>query len=48
MCTLIGIIVGCMSSWFLLKFNYKKMFAETVLKNRIECINIWRENVSKF
>lgn len=48
MCTLIGIIVCFMSSWFLLKFNYKKMFVETISKNRMEWINVWRENISKF
>ena len=47
-CALIGTIVGFISSWFLLKFNYKKMFAETVSKNRMEWINVWRENISKF
>lgn len=30
------------------KYNYKKLFAETVSTNRMDWINVWRENVSEF
>lgn len=30
------------------RFNYKQLFAETVSKNRMEWINVWRENISTF
>ena len=30
------------------RYNYHQLFAETVSKNRMEWINVWRENISKF
>ena len=30
------------------RFNYRKLFAETVSGNRMDWINVWRENVSVF
>ena len=30
------------------KYNYNKLFAETVSRNRMEWINVWRENISIF
>lgn len=29
-------------------FNYKQLYAQTVSSNRMDWINVWRENVSKF
>ena len=49
---LIGAIVGALivfiTSILTLRFNYHQLFAETVSKNRMEWINVWRENISKF
>ena len=30
------------------RYNYHQLFAETVSRNRMEWINVWRENVSIF
>ena len=30
------------------RYNYHQLFAETVSKNRMDWINVWRENISKF
>ncbi len=30
------------------KYNYNQLFAETVSKNRMDWINVWRENISTF
>ena len=30
------------------RYNYHHLFAETVSKNRMEWINVWRENISTF
>lgn len=51
-CTLVGAIVGALigfiASTLTLRYNYKKLYAETVSKNRMEWINIWRENLAIF
>ena len=44
----IGAVVGFFASLLALRFSYKQLFAETVSKNRMDWINVWRENVSKF
>ena len=43
-----GALLSFLASWLTLKFNYHQLFAETVSKNRMEWINVWRENISKF
>lgn len=30
------------------KYNYRQLYAETVSANRMDWINVWRQNVSKF
>ena len=30
------------------RYNYNQLFAQTVSENRMDWINVWRENVSKF
>ena len=45
---LIGAFLGSLGTYFTLRFSYKQLFAETVSKNRMDWINVWRENVSKF
>lgn len=30
------------------RYNYNQLFAETVSNNRMDWINVWRENISKF
>lgn len=30
------------------KYNYRQLYAQTVSANRMEWINVWRENVSRF
>ena len=44
----VGAIFGFTASFLTLRFNYHQLFAETVSKNRMEWINVWRENISKF
>lgn len=45
---LIGAFLSAIATYFTLRFNYRQLFAETVSKNRMDWINVWRENVSKF
>lgn len=49
---LAGVILSTFIAWLTvhltLRFNYKQLFAETVSKNRMEWINVWRENIAKF
>ena len=43
---IIGAVVTAIFSYFNLKFSYKKLFAESVSKNRMDWMNIWRENLA--
>lgn len=45
---LLGSILGCTITLLGLRFDYRKLFAETVSANRMDWINVWRENISKF
>lgn len=45
---IVGVIIGYALSFLTLRFNYHQLFAETVSKNRMEWINVWRENISIF
>ena len=45
---LIGALVSTVVTWFTLRFNYRQLFAETVSKNRMDWVNVWRENISIF
>ncbi len=45
---LIGAVLSFIISFLTLRFNYRQLFAETVSKNRMEWINVWRENVAIF
>ena len=38
--------VGWLISGLTLNFNYKRLFAETVSQNRMDWMNVWRENLS--
>lgn len=44
----IGAVFGFIASWLTLRFNYNQLFAQTVSNNRMDWINVWRENISKF
>lgn len=41
-------VVSVVSSARSAKFSYKKLFAEAVSKNRMDWINVWRENIATF
>lgn len=43
-----GALIGFIVSLLTLRFNYHQLFASTVSSNRMEWINVWRENISKF
>lgn len=43
-----GALIGFIASLLTLRFNYHQLFASTVSSNRMEWINVWRENISKF
>jgi hypothetical protein len=45
---LAGVVLGSMGTYLTLHFNYKQLYAETVSQNRMDWINVWRENVSVF
>ena len=44
---IIGALFGFIASWLTLRFNYRQLFAQTVSSNRMDWINVWRENISK-
>lgn len=45
---IIGALVSGVATYVTVRFNYRQLFAETVSKNRMDWINVWRENISKF
>lgn len=45
---LVGAVLSFIISFLTLRFNYRQLFAETVSKNRMEWINVWRENIAIF
>lgn len=45
---LVGALIGFIASVLTLRFNYKQLFAQTVSNNRMDWINVWRLNISKF
>lgn len=45
---LLSIIIAVIFNVLTSKYNYNKLFAETVSKNRMDWINVWRENVAIF
>ena len=45
---LIGALFGFFASLLTLRFYYRQLFAETVSKNRMDWINVWRENLAEF
>lgn len=44
----IGAILGVLGTLVTLRFNYRQLYADTVSKNRMDWINVWRENISIF
>ena len=44
----LSLIVSILFNIFQTKYNYNQLFAQTVSENRMDWINVWRENVSKF
>ena len=49
---LIGGVVGAaitlVCSLLTLRYSYSQLYAQTVSSNRMDWINVWRENISKF
>ncbi len=45
---IIGAFVGFVSSFLVLRFDYKQLFAKVVSENRIEWMNSLRTNLSRF
>lgn len=43
----LGGLIGFIASWFTLKYNYKKLFAETVSFNRMDWINRFRDEFAE-
>ena len=41
-------VITCIIAFGTRKYNYSQLFAETVSKNRMDWINIWRENLATF
>ncbi len=50
--SLLGVILSAVISWVVVsyerKYNYHQLFAQTVSSNRMDWINVWRENISVF
>lgn len=45
---LVGALIGSLVPFLTLRYNYRQLYAETVSKNRMDWINVWRENISVF
>ena len=45
---LLSILISLIIAIWNKKYNYNHLFAESVSKNRMEWINVWRENISTF
>ncbi len=45
---ILSILASLLTAHLTLRFSYRQLFAETVSKNRMEWINVWRENISTF
>ncbi len=43
-----SIIVTLLLDWLKTNYNYKDLYARTVSGNRMDWINVWRENISTF
>lgn len=45
---IVSTVITCIIAFGTRKYNYSQLFAETVSKNRMDWINIWRENLATF
>lgn len=45
LCGIAGVILGFISSYLLLRFNYRQLFAQTVSSSRMQWINSFREEI---
>ena len=45
---LVSVIITLIIGFWNQKFNYKQLYAQTVSSNRMDWINVWRENISRF
>ena len=45
---LLGALIGSLIPFLTLQFNYRQLYAQTISTNRMDWINKWRENISKF
>lgn len=45
---ILSILVSLLISLATTRFNYRQLYAQTVSTNRMDWINKWRENISKF
>ena len=44
----LSVIITVIINFWHKRYNYNQLFAETVSQNRMEWINVWRENISDF
>ena len=45
---ILSVFVTLIINFWQRRYNYHQLFAETVSKNRMDWINVWRENISRF
>lgn len=45
---IIGAALGIIGTFLTLRFYYKQLYAQTVSSNRMDWINVWRDNISTF
>ena len=45
---LVGAFLGSLGTFLTVRLGYKQLFAKTVSANRMDWINVWRENISRF
>lgn len=45
---IVSVVVSLLIAFLSRRYNYHQLFAETVSKNRMEWINVWRQNISIF
>lgn len=45
---IVSVVLSAIIGFFNTRFGYNQLFAQTVSSNRMDWINVWRENISKF
>ena len=44
----LSVLISILFNIFQTRYNYNQLFAQTISENRMDWINVWRENISRF